>query len=510
MLVSAGQVPAALLYAAHCPHHAAGMKQSCMLSLLALVTGLFAAPRPNILFLIGDNWLYDHAGANGDPAVKTPVFDRISREGARFTHAFCPVPSCSPTRASLVTGRAAHQLADAASLWSKFDGTLRVFGDDLSASGYHVGFTGKGWSPGNYKDFGRTTNPAGKQFANLPAFLAARKTGQPFFYWLGSVHTALSGWKEGREPAAGIDAAHVKVPANLPDTPLVREEIADYLAAVQRMDTAFGEALAQLEELGELTNTIVIYTSDNGWQMPRGLANCYDTGTHVPFAVRWPGKVQPNRVVEDFISLTDLAPTFLELAGLAPTPEMTGRSFVDLLLGKPSAIPRDHVFLERERHANVRHGDLSYPIRAIRTREYLYIRNLRPDRWPAGDPKVHWAVGDYGDIDGSRTKQYMLDHRDASDVKELFALSFAKRPPEELYDLRTDPDQLRNVAERAEYAGIRQEARAKVDSWMRRTGDPRVDPNYDRWDEYKYYGPPAKGPARQGRRGPDAQSAARE
>lgn len=451
-----------------------------------------ASGAPNILFLIGDNWLYDHAGANGDPVVKTPVFDRISREGARFTKAFCPVPSCSPTRSCLLTGRAAHQLEDAASLWSAFPGKFRVFTDALSDSGYDVGFTGKGWSPGNFKDFGRTENPAGKEFASFSSFMANQAREKPFFFWFGSTHTALHQWKKGDFKAHGIDPGKVRVPACLPEAPEVRDEIADYLGCVEMMDAAFGEAVALLEEKGLLENTVVIYTSDNGWQMPRGLANCYDTGCHVPMAVRWPGNVQPGRVVDSFVSLTDLAPTFLEMAGLKPWLEMTGSSFVDLLEGKPSAVARDHVFLERERHANVRRGNLSYPIRAIRTADHLYIRNLRPDRWPAGDPEVYFAVGDYGDIDGSRTKQFMLDHKGEPAMKRLFALSFEKRPAEELYDLRNDPAQLHNVAAQPGFKEMMAELRARLDAWMQETNDPRVDPSYDAWDQYPYLGGKAR------------------
>jgi N-sulfoglucosamine sulfohydrolase len=459
---------------------------------LALVAISLPAAPPNVLLLIADNWSYAHAGANGDPVVRTPVFDRVCREGMRFTNAFCPVPSCSPTRSCIVTGRAAHQLEDAASLWSRFPGKFRVFGDELSKSGHHVGFTGKGWSPGNFKDFGRTVNPAGAQFADFPAFMKERKNDQPFFFWHGSVHTALHQWKAGGGKARGIDPAKVRVPRALPDVPEVREEIADYLAQVELMDAALGEAIAALEKSGELDNTVIIYTSDNGWQMPHGLAHCYDDGTHVPLAVRWPEKVKAGVVSEDFISLTDFAPTFLEIAGLKAWPEMTGRSFVDVMTGRPSAVKRDHVFIERERHANVRKGDLSYPVRGIRTTDYLYLRNLRPERWPAGDPELYYAVGPYGDIDGSRTKAYMLAHANDPAVKPLFAGSFGKRPVEELYDLKNDADQTVNLAADPRFAQVKAGLADRVDAWMRETGDPRVDPATNVWDTYPYFGGKAK------------------
>jgi len=459
-----------------------------LLTLLMLSTTLLASPRPNILFLIGDNWLYEHAGANGDPVVRTPVFDRMAQEGMRFTNAFCPVPSCSPTRSCIVTGRAAHQLEDAASLWSPFPGKFRVFTDALSESGYHTGYTGKGWSPGNFKDYGRTLNPAGKEFKDFTAFLAERKDDQPFFFWLGSTHTALHSFKKVDGVALGIDPAKVRVPAYLPDTPEVRREIANYLGAVQQMDSAFGEAIAQVEKMGQLDNTVIIYTSDNGWQMPRGLANCHDSGSHVPLAIRWPGKVAAGSRSSAFFSLTDLAPTFLELANVKPWPEMTARSFVDVLKGQSDGADRDHVFLERERHANVRKGDLSYPCRAIRTADFLYIRNLRPERWPAGDPELHFAVGPFGDVDPTITKELILHQRDDPAIRPFFDHCFSKRPAEELYDLHTDPDQIRNLATDATHTETKAKLGARIDQWMRDTKDPRIDPKTNVWDSYPYFG----------------------
>jgi arylsulfatase A-like enzyme len=447
-----------------------------------------ASARPNILLAIGDNWAWPHAGALGDPVVHTPVFDRIAREGVLFNHVFCPVPSCSPTRSSLLTGRAAHQLEDAASLWSAFPRKLKVFTDMLRDAGYEVGSAGKGWSPGRFKEYGWEENPAGKQYASFDEFMAKRDPAKPFFFWHGNVDTALHRWRYGPEGAPGLDAKRVVVPPMLPDAPDVRADMLAYYGGAERMDTVFGDAMSLIEKAGALDNTVVIYTSDNGWQMPRGLGNCYDTGTRVPLAIRWGNRLQAGRKVDDFISLTDFAPTFLELAGLKPTPEMTGRSFADVLLGKPSAAPRDQVFIERERHANVRRGDLSYPIRGIRTKDFLYLWNLRPDRWPAGDPKVYYSVGDYGDVDGCRAKDYILVHQAEPEMKRFYELNFAKRPAEELFDLRKDPHQLVNVAGRPEHAASKRELRARVERWMHDTADPRVDPNYDGWDKFPYFG----------------------
>jgi arylsulfatase A-like enzyme len=328
----------------------------------------------------------------------------------------------------------------------------------------------------------------GKQFKDFAEFMAQRNPARPFFFWSGNTDTALHQWRYEPEAWAGLDPRNVKVPPELPDAPVIRTNLLAYYGAVGRMDAATGRVLGELETRNLLDETLVVYTSDNGWQMPRGLANCYDTGTRVPLAIRWGNRLQAGRRAAEFISLTDFAPTVLEAAGIKAPPEMTGRSFLDVVLGKPAAAQRDHVFIERERHANVRQGDLSYPIRGIRTRDFLLLLNLRPERWPAGDPVGHVAVGDYGDVDGSWAKAFILERAEQPEMKRFYQLHFAKRPVEELYDLRKDPAQLENVAGRPEYAAAQRELRGRVERWMRETADPRVNPDYDAWDKYPYFG----------------------
>jgi arylsulfatase A-like enzyme len=461
--------------------------------LIFALLGAFCAPaqnpaRPNILLLIGDNWSYGHAGCLGDAAAQTPVFDRIAREGTLFRNTFCPVPSCSPTRSSILTGRVAHQLEDAASLWSKWPAKLHPFPDTLRDSGYVVGFTGKGWSPGIFKESGRAENPAGPEYKSFDDFMVARDKSKPFFFWLGNVDTALHSWRAEAEKPEHLDLAKVKVPRELPDTPETRATIAAYHEGIRRMDLAMGEALQRMESEGLLDNTVVIYTSDNGWQLPRGLANCYDTGTRVPLAIRWPGHVPAGGTVDDFISLTDFAPTMLQLAGLPPGAEMTATSFLDVMTGNRDGPARDHVFIERERHANVRAGNLSYPIRGVRTKDYLLLLNLRPERWPAGDPTMYFAVGPYGDVDESPAKQAILQHATEPKMKRFYNLSFGQRPDVELFDLQNDPAQLTNVAGKPEYASTRAELTWQIHEWMKQTHDPRVDPGYDGWDKFPYFG----------------------
>ncbi len=452
--------------------------------------------RPNILLILADNWKWPNAGILGDPMAKTPAFDRIAREGVLFSHVFNPVPSCSPTRSCLLTGKVAHQLGERASLWSAFPRDTPVVTGLLSESGYEVGYSGKGWGPGDFAVSGWTGNPVGPKFADFPTFLAERDASKPFFFWLGNIDTSTKG---GTLPYLDLareklDASKLVIPPDLPDCPELRDDLLSYYGGVMKLDEEAASALAALEAGGALENTVVIYTSDNGWQLPRGLANCYDAGSRVPLAVRWGRALPVGKQVDAFVNLAELGPTFLDLAGL-PIPEaMTLRSIKPLLFGEPDAeAGRDAAFIERERHANVRRGNLSYPCRAVRTRDYLYIRNLRPDRWPAGDPDVLFLHGrPYGDVDTTGVKDFLLARQDDPDHARYFELIFGKRPAEELYDVRSDPGQVRNLAQDPAHAATLTALRARVDEWMRETGDPRIDPANDDWDQFPYYGKASK------------------
>ena len=449
-----------------------------------------ATPRPNIVLAIADDWSFGHAGVYGDRAVRTPNFDRIAREGAIFTHAFTASPSCTPSRAALLTGQAIHRLGESGNLWSTLARQHAVYPDLLEAAGYVVGHAGKGWGPGRVEPGGRDRNPAGPRFESFDAFLRQRPSDRPFCFWFGSTNPHRP-YAPNTGATLPVDLASVTVPAYLPDTPEVRADLLDYYFEVERFDSELGALLAALERAGELEHTIVIVTSDNGMPFPRAKANVYDAGARMPLAIRWPARVRAGIGVDALVSLTDLAPTLLEAAGQRVPAVMTGRSLLPLLRGGDES-GRDAVFIERERHANVRRGDLSYPVRAVRTGEYLYIRNLRPERWPAGDPEAYFAVGAFGDIDSGPSKSVLLDRRSAPGVARSLELATARRPPEELYHLPEDPHQLSNVAGQAGHEKARRRLRARLEAWMRETGDPRAGADDDRWDAFPYYGGSAR------------------
>jgi len=436
------------------------------------------AARPNILFAIADDWSWPHAGAHGDTAVRTPAFDRLAREGVLFAQAYTAAASCTPSRGAILTGQWPHRLEAGVNLWSHLDQKFRCYPDLLQAAGYRIGCCRKGWGPGSLEGTGRAHNPAGPAFKSFDDFLKGQPKDWPFAFWFGS-HEPHRPYAAGSGAKAGIDPAALAVPPFLPDTPEVRSDIADYYLEVQMFDSQVAEMLKALDDAGLADNTLVVMTSDNGMPFPRAKANCYEFSTHMPLAIRWPARLKGGRRVDDFVSATDYAPTFLEAAGLQPLPEMTGKSILPLLTGE-GAPARDHVFVERERHAACRAGNLSYPIRAVRTADFLYIRNLEPDRWPAGDPPA------YGDIDGGPSKTWLIEHKDDPKAARLFALACEKRPAEELYDLKKDPAELNNVAHSPEYAEAKRRLRAQLDAWMADTADPRAKGGGAGFDTYPY------------------------
>ena len=450
--------------------------------------------RPNILFAIADDWSWLHAGAYGDPVVKTPTFDRLAREGILFHHAYVSSPSCTPSRGAILTGQWHWRLEGAGNLWSVFPDKFVAYPEILGKAGYVTGVMGKGWAPGRTERAGRQLE--GKRFKNFQQFLAQRPVGEPFCFWLGSSDPHRP-YKKDSGRASGMDLQNVEVPACFPDHPDVRGDIADYLFEVQRFDSLVGSALAALDKIGELDNTLVLMTSDNGMPFPRAKSNLYDMGTRMPLAVRWPAKIDAGGKIDDFVSFTDFAPTFLEAAGVAVPDDMTGRSLMNVLRsGRSGQVDADRSFVlvGKERHVPGQEGiDMGgYPCRAIRTHDFLYIRNFCPNRWPSGTPHYSKAAvpGAWiADCDNGLTKTCMVDNRDKNaGYRRLYDLAFAKRPAEELYDLKKDPDQLNNVAGAATYLEVQQKLADQLMTQLKTSCDPRAVGGGEKFDEYPYLG----------------------
>ncbi len=463
------------------------------------------ARRPNILIAISDDQSWPHASAYGDPTARTPNFDRVAREGVLFTHAFCASPGCSPCRAALLTGRHPWQLEHAGTHGSDFPLRYTTYPEQLEKNGYFVGFTGKGWGPGKYEPMGRTRNPAGTEFrpadesvqtpgyvASFANFLDKRPEGSPFCFWFGSKDPHRS-YELGSGVASGRELSEVVVPPFLPDHPIVRSDLLDYAFEVERFDHDLGGILRLLEQRGELENTLVIVTSDNGMPFPRAKANCYEYGIHMPLAIRWGTTVPAGRVVDDLVGFVDLTATIYQATRVEPPAPaaLAGRSLLPILKSPLTGVVeprRDAVYVARERHSSSRFHSLGYPQRGIRTRDYLYIRNFRPERWPAGAPQkladgrnypasnaglgpMHAA---YHDIDSSPTLTLLADNADDSELGRYLELAVGHRPAEELFDIRKDPGCLRNLADVPAFDSVRSQLAERLDAKLRETGDPRV------------------------------------
>jgi arylsulfatase A-like enzyme len=458
---------------------------------LAAVSSAAQAPqarqRPNIIFAIADDWGYPHAGAYGYKAARTPTFDQLAKEGMLFGRAHCAAPSCTASRGSILTGQAPHRLEQGGDLWSTLPAKFAVYPDLLEKAGYVVGARPKAWGPGKVTD--RPRPPAGPNFKSFDAFLATVPADKPFCFWLGSVDPHRPYVRAFGEQS-GIDPKDVVLPSYLPDTPEIRRDVVDYLAEVKRFDQEAGEMLAALKASGRGDNTLVVMSSDNGWPWPRAKANLYDAGTREPFVARWPGHIKPGSTHDGLISLTDLAPTFLAAAGVEIPKDMTGQSLLPVFRGE-TVPPRAEIFVERERHARARPDNVGYPARAIVTDRFLLIRNFEPGRWPAGDPDVKASQGFFSDIDAGPTKTELLDRRDDPAFAKFFAMATEKRPAEELYDLKADPDCLNNLADNSDFAKAKGDLAERLANWMKQTADPRAtNPREPKWDRYEYYGDP--------------------
>ncbi|HUR58820.1 MAG TPA: sulfatase [Opitutaceae bacterium] len=520
----------------------------CCFFLVALVAG-FAGPsvrgaapaRPNIFFLYADDWARI-ASCYADPkrpslsdAIQTPSIDRIAREGVRFNNAFYSCPQCTPSRGAVTSGSYFWRTGSSAFLsggeWAGQPDpftALPKFPQLLAAAGYHIdkqhktlpfvptkGTGGGATHPvGTFLRYGlhvgaaqsgaerrqRHDEVVEQTRQTMRRVLAETGPDKPFFFVFGPTNTHRPYARGTGKTLWGIepDSLRGKLPPFLPDVPEVREDLSDALGEIRALDLMLGVFLGELEQAGRLEQTLVVVTGDNGLPgVPRGKTQLYDLGSAAPLLARWPGEIRPGRTVDDFVTLMDLAPTFLEVGGVAPPAGMDGRSLMPQFVAAGSGTiepARDAAIFGRERHfITARAGNLPYPARAICTKDFLYIRNFKPDRWPMGDPigLEDGTPGDFAalhagtavtlrDLDGSLTKAWLVTHRNEPASKPLFDLGFGLRPAEELYDLRRDPDQMRNVAGDPAYVAPQRALAERLLGVLRSTHDPRLEDAFDR------------------------------
>ncbi len=501
-----------------------------------------AADRPNIVFAFADD-LGKYASAYADPdrpspndALQTPNFDRVAREGVLFHNALVSAPSCTPSRAAIVACRHFFRNGSHSQLhhpwmqgfedpWDEVKGFPLILQD----AGYHIGWSYKmhisedrmGGKKRNYKSAGsrfnsfsqnamKATNPEAEKAKllnevhdNFNAFLDDREEDQPFYYWFNPTNTHRSWIRGSGKKLWGIDPDDLKgrLPSFLPDNEIVREDFADYLGETMAFDAAVGVLLQELTQRGELDDTIVVVSGDHGAPgFPRGKCNLYDFGTQVPLAIRWPKHIAADRSVAAPVSLIDLGPTFLDAAGLKPTDDMDGQSLLPVIRADDPAEEselRGYAIVGRENHVNeARPGGLPYPTRALRTRDFLYVVNFAPDRWPVAQPPLSASLiknvkggknsARRMDMDFGPTRDFFTEYEGSQSIATAWKLGFALRPAEELYAVNVDPDQVQNLATDPQFEETRAALRKQLFAELTKGNDPRVVGAGDAFDKPPY------------------------
>ncbi len=471
------------------------MKKWIVMTLFVLSVAGFAETRPNFLVVITDDQSFWHTSFAGDPIVKTPGFDRIAENGVYFENAFCSAPSCGPSRAAMLTGRNFYELENGSTLWATFPDGFPTFQDLLREAGYWSGYTGKAWGPSYWGAGGRETDPAGLCYnqhhtdlpeelsphdyiRNFEQFMKERPKDMPFSFIYGSWEPHLP-YVKGRGERNGRKPEDVQLLPFLADTPGIRRQMLEYYDEIEFMDSHLVQMLDYLEKSGELDNTLVLFTSDNGMPFPRAKSNLYDAGVREPFAAMWPNRIAAGRRVTDFISLADIAPTLLEIAGAKVPKQMTARSFRNVLLSKQSGRidpSRDHVVVGMERH------DDTAPMRGIRTDDHLLIHNYfhadkwrktRKEEWPwnvaAPQGKARESALEFGN-----SYHAMAAFREDPAIRPFSLAAWGPRPEWELFEVKKDEFQMKNVADSPEQLEVIKKLKTQMESYLEKTNDPRM------------------------------------
>lgn len=404
--------------------------------------------QPNVVVVITHD-TGRHLGTYGR-GVATPNLDRLASEGVVFERAFCAAPQCSPSRASLMTGLAPHRHGNIGLTHRGFrlhdDSYRRTLPSLLSAAGYSThlfGFQHEAPSPHDLGYQQVVQMPGAprhycREVAPIVADFVASRPARPFFAMVGFFET-----HRPFDPTAGA-LDDVRVPPYLPDEPIVRRDVADLNEQVRRADRAVGQILDALNRSGLSENTLFLYTTDHGIAFPGAKGTLFDPGVEVSLIARGPGGFSSGRRIGALVSNVDVFSTILDLCGVAAPPETHGRSLLPLVRGEVERV-RDEVFFELTYHT-------AYdPMRGVRSERYKYIRSF-------ADRPLHFPPH----VDPSPTKD-LLRERGFFDTR---------RPPEMLFDLERDPLERANLAADAAYADVRQALRARLDRWMRETGDP--------------------------------------
>ncbi len=491
------------------PHTITGLAATALL--LVTVLHLFtpvsaqgdsvAEKRPNILVVITDDESWLERGAYGWTTTPTPNFDKFAKSGVLFNHGYSSAPSCAPARASLLTGRHFWELEQGAFIQSWLPEKFPVMDAILRDAGYHTGSVGKYWGPGiqNEKSHGYeivrdpennriTRDPPAPSFdrrdyaANFDRFLERKPDDKPFHCWVGIAEPHDPHDKDNYkrlEKEYGIKLGDISMPGFLVDTIPNRRIRANYLYEVIDADKQLGLIMDVLEKCGELENTLVISTSDNGTAfdgIKRGKAFGYDWGVHVPLAISWPGKIPGGRTVDDFVSFPDLTTTILEAAQCTVPDGMTGNSTLGILRSEKQGLvdpERDFVVTGVEWHGEL--APVSHAARMIRDERYELVFSYGNIPGVQIEPGEPLPISEY---ETSRRKMGTADmlknFPNHPEIKAIFDVVTRDVAPKELYDLEKDPWHLHNLIDDPSHAEVAERLEEQLIITQQKLNDPRA------------------------------------
>ncbi|MBL7134002.1 MAG: sulfatase [Phycisphaerae bacterium] len=432
------------------------------------VTAAEKTRKPNVLFILADDVTYSTLGCYGGRNVKTPNIDHLARQGVRFTRAYAAMSMCAPFRAELYTGLYPVRNGVARNHAAAREG-LKSVCHYLGDLGYRVGIAGKTHvKPRTVFPFKGVGGPlAGQQVRQF----ITQGPEQPFCLFCCS-QNAHPPWRSG--DASKIDAGAVKLPPVIHDNPPTRKTFVGYLAEVVALDGEVGDILKVLTESGKADNTLVMFSSEQGWDFAFGKWTNWDIGIHTALIARWPGRVKPGAESDALIQIADVVPTLIAAAGGDPGPhKLDGVSFLPVLTGQ-SKKHRKYVY---GLHNNWPEGN-PYPIRSIRDDEFHYLMNLKhQERYhekhlmtegPAKRYDLQWwqATSDAAE-QGDRKAKKLMD-------------KFHHRPGEELYRVDEDPYEMNNLAKDPKYGDVKKRLRTELQRWMTQQKDPGAAMDYPR------------------------------
>ena len=411
---------------------------------------------PNILLFISDDCTFRDLGCYGGVNVKTPNIDKFAKEGVQFTRCFQAAAMSSPTRSSLYTGIYPVKTGAYPNHTFVKEGTLSIV-QHLAPAGYATALLGKTHiNPKTAFPFDYLGDPGDDlDFPKMDQFLAeTSQKKQPFCLFVCS-HQPHAPFTKG-DPTK-FDPAKVVLPPYYVDTRETREEFVKYLAEVNFMDSEFGKCLELLKKHGFSDNTVVVFTSEQGNQLPFAKWTCYGNGLQTGFLVRWPGRIKPGTTSNAMIEYIDVVPTFIEMAGLKVPGTIEGKSFLPVLAGKKES-HKNHVYGIQTTRGIIK-GPEYYGIRTIRSETHRYILNLTPA-----------ATFQNGVTNSPLFASWIAKAKDDVVARKL-VYNFQHRPAEELYDVVNDPLEMNNIANDPRLASVKRDLKDRLLNWMEQQGD---------------------------------------